>query len=73
MILELTPQEMARRLIRSRNWHLVEAARARLREVLAIRAINRDVELHEAAAKLCEDEIRGLGFDPQPPMGPRAA
>jgi hypothetical protein len=72
-LIELTRQEVARRLIRSRNWRLKQAGEARLREVHAIRDVRVDVELHERAAADCEAEIRALGFDPQPPMGPRAA
>lgn len=58
----LTPQEFAALLVRSRNWHLVQAARAR-----------REVGSHEGMADKLEAEIRAMGFDPQPPMGPRAA
>lgn len=70
----LSPQEYARRLIRSRNWHLVQAGRMRRRAV----ALYGDVRAHEREADLLEAEIRALGFDPQPPRngptgGPRAA
>lgn len=58
----LTPQEYARRLIRSRNWHQVRAGRCR-----------QEVAAHEREADRLEAEIRELGFDPQPPFGPRVA
>jgi hypothetical protein len=65
----LTPQEYARRLIRARTWHLYNAGRMRLRaqDVLA------EAARSEGMAASLETEIRGLGFDPQPPMGPRPA
>jgi hypothetical protein len=65
---DLTPQEIARRLIRSRNWHLVEAARCRQRRLDLV-----DTEMdHEQEAQRIADQVRALGFDPQPPMGPRS-
>jgi hypothetical protein len=57
----LATQDHARRLIRARNWHLVAAGRQR-----------REVAAHEAEAERLAAEILALGFDPQPPMAPRA-
>lgn len=65
----LMPQEWARRLVRSRNWFLYEAGAARRRAELALS----DAARAEGHAAALETQILDLGFDPQPPMGPRAA
>jgi hypothetical protein len=69
----LTAQAYARRLIRARNWHLVEAGRADRRAAEARALWLGEADRHQAQAEWLEGEIRALGFDPQPPAGPRAA
>lgn len=59
----LTVQESARRLARSRVWHLYQAGRARLRLV----EVAEDIEAHEHEAQRCDELIRDLatgGGDP---------
>jgi hypothetical protein len=65
----ITPQDWARRLIRSRNWHLYQAGAARNQLARWVA----EAAGHEAQAQALKDEIEALGFQPQPPMGPRDA
>lgn len=65
----LTPQEYVRRLIRARNWHLHNAGAMRRKASDLVGEAARS----EGEAEALEVQIRGLGFDPQPPMGPRLA
>lgn len=66
--IRLTPQEIARRLVRARNWHLYQAGAQRHRLLEVAGAVNR----HEEEAERIGKQIAAMGFDPQPPMGPRA-
>lgn len=98
---QLRPQEVARRLVRSRNWHLVQHARLRsvaLTEyalvheeaqthqaqgnmgvvqlidlgVTAMRRFDDEAYAHQLVAGEIADTLFLMGFDPQPPMGPRS-
>lgn len=68
-----TPQEIARLLIRSRNWHLKMAGEASRQRAEARARWADEEDRHAQEAERLEAQIRALGFDPQPPMGPRAA
>ena len=65
---QLSLQEMARRLARSRTWHLYQAGRARMRRADG----ERDIEAHEHEAARCDELIRDLAMGAPPDDGAAA-
>lgn len=69
----LSTEEFARRLMRSRHWHLHQAGLERRAAASATIAAMREVERHEDEATRIAQQLRELGCDPQPPATPEAA